>query len=398
MGLRSWTLSALLIGLTVLLPLAVLVRVTIVRAGRRAYPRLLLAPRDRPRTLLGLAVRWLVLVLAQALAVASVLVVANRQLVLYQEWSDLFGGYDDSARVVTMGQAVPAQSSAVPHPQNHPVVKDPLPAGSVTPSGAQLIPLTVHGQASGARGDVLVWLPKAYSAAGRETQDFPVLFFLAGSPGTAQGLYQEFNFDRVAAEAIDRGVVRPFIAVLVPVMTHPPHDTECLDLPHGPQSETWLATDVPNAVRRSLRVSGDPRQWAVAGYSTGGLCATNLLLRHRDKFGAAVSIGGYFHPWARGEGDLFGGSEDFRRSVTPLWQFQNTPPQPTRLLIISSVRDRSSWDGPGPFDGDSKAMIDAAARWPGTAAIVLDKGAHDFAAYGPTLPRALEWLGQGNNL
>lgn len=208
---------------------------------------------------------------------------------------------------------------------------------------------------------------------------------------------RQFAFDAAASEAIGRGAVQPFIGVLPPIMTHPPRDTECLDIPNGPKSETWLTADVRDAILRTVRASRDPARWTAAGYSTGGLCATNLLLRHRDKFGAAVSIGGYFRPWAKGD-DLFGGSEDFRRSVSPVWQFQNTPPQPTRLLIVSSTRDRSSWSGPGVFDGDSAAMIEAAARWPGTAKIVLDTGGHDFVTYRPTLPSALEWLGRGNGL
>lgn len=405
MGLRSWTLCALVVGLTVLLPLTVLLRLSFTGRGHGGTRRVRLHLRDKPRTVLGFGVRWLVLLLAQALAVASVLVVANRQFIFYQEWSDVFGGRDQGAQVATAGPALAADQPTDPPPgppadvthDTAPTV--PLPQGTATPSGATLVRLAVDGHASGVRWDVLVWLPPEYFAAGNETKAFPVLYFLSGSPGTPDGLYNQFNFDRAASDAIRQGHVRPFVAVLPQVMTHPPHDTECLDIPNGPKSETWLATDVPGAVKQTVRVTHDPAQWSAVGYSTGGLCATNLLLRHRDKFGAAASLGGYFHPWAaKGEPDLFGGSEEFRRSVTPLWQFQNTPPTPTKLLIVSSTRDRASWDGPGPFDGDSRAMIEAAARWPGTAKIVLEKGGHDFGTYVPTLPLALQWLGQANSL
>ncbi|WP_144008773.1 alpha/beta hydrolase [Enemella evansiae] len=393
MGLRSGGLAVLLVALTVLIPLLVLVRLDRSDAGGRrwAVHRWRLRGRERPRNLGWLGVRWVAILLAQTLAVFAVLVLANREMRFYMTWGDLLGT-GEASNDLQPRQVGPPLAPDPARPEPPPTSTRP------TPSGATLVRMLVRGQASGVNSEILMWLPPAYFSAGPDAE-FPVLFMMSGSPGTPEGVYNQFEFDKVASESIASGDTKPFIAVFPTVMTHPPRDTECLDIPGGPKSETWLVTDVPAAVNAAVRASGDRRQWNLAGYSTGGLCATNLLLRHRDQFGAAASIGGYYHPWVQpSEGDLFGGSEEFRRSVTPLWQFQNATPQPTKLLIVTSARDKMSWDGNTYGDGDSKAMIEAARRWPGTAKIVLGTGGHGFKTYVPAFPQALAWLGRTNGL
>lgn len=397
MGLRSWVLAALLVALTVSIPVLVLVRLDRVGAASRAvgssWRRLgswRVVARESPRTGIGLGTRWLVILLAQLLAILTVLVLANREMRFYMTWGDLFGDGAASS-TAQLSQAGPALPSDPARPEA------PLTTTQRTPSGATLVRMVVRGQVSGVNSEVLVWLPPAYFE--EPQQSFPVLFMLSGSPGTPEGVYTQFGFDKHAADSITSGDTKPFIAVFPAVMTHPPRDTECLDIPNGPRSESWLATDVPAAVDAAVRATPDRSRWSVAGYSTGGLCAANLLLRHRDRFGAAASIGGYFHPWAQpSEGDLFGGSEEFRQSVSPLWQFQHATPQPTKLLIVSSTRDSSSWDGKTDRDGDSRAMIDAAARWPGTGKIVMNRGGHGFQTYEAVFPQVLAWLGQNGGL
>jgi poly(3-hydroxybutyrate) depolymerase len=52
--------------------------------------------------------------------------------------------------------------------------------------------------------------------------------------------------------------------------------------------DTYLSTDVPTIIRARYRVSTDPAEWGLLGYSSGGYCAANLGLRHRARFGAAA--------------------------------------------------------------------------------------------------------------
>lgn len=102
---------------------------------------------------------------------------------------------------------------------------------------------------------------------------------LPGQPGTPEGDFSQFQFAQQATQAIRSGAVKPFVGVFPPLMIAPPRDTECTDVPHGPQAETWLAKDVRTAVLRDVRITPDGKQWSAAGWSTGGFCAAKLLLR-----------------------------------------------------------------------------------------------------------------------
>src|ERR1700730_8496459 len=68
------------------------------------------------------------------------------------------------------------------------------------------------------------------------------------------------------------------------------------DCVNGPavNDETYLTKDVRTDVYARYRVSHDPFQWGLAGYSSGGYCAANLALHHPGSFGAAAVLSGYF--------------------------------------------------------------------------------------------------------
>ena len=92
-------------------------------------------------------------------------------------------------------------------------------------------------------------------------------------------------------------------------MTDPPRDTECTDVAHGPQAETWLTTDVRDAVLQHDPGEHRPGAWAVIGYSTGAFCAAKLVLGHPRLFAAAAGFGGYYQPITdHTTGNLFAGS------------------------------------------------------------------------------------------
>ncbi|MEP6697619.1 MAG: hypothetical protein ABJA34_12195, partial [Pseudonocardiales bacterium] len=56
------------------------------------------------------------------------------------------------------------------------------------------------------------------------------------------------------------GTAQPMVLVMLHPTLAPPHDTECVNVPHRPQVETDLAADLPAAVGRpsgSLEIAGD---------------------------------------------------------------------------------------------------------------------------------------------
>lgn len=350
MSLTGRPLLILLAALAVLIPLLVV----------------LTWPRAR-RGLLRSVLRFLAIVIAQVLAVAAVGVWANDTFGFYDSWSDLLGG---------------AQVGAVSAAAN----------GSLPQTGGEghVLALTVNRRASKASGVVLVWLPPQYDQPAFKTTRFPVLMMLPGQPSSPTGVFTGFQFAREATQTIRSGAVQPFVAVFPPLMIDPPRDTECTDVPHGPQAETWLSADVRDAVLRHIRVTPDGSRWSLAGWSTGGFCAAKLLLRHRGRFNAAASIGGYFESETDPTtGDLFGGSAKLRRENSPLWLIRQPGQSDANLLIVASATDQSSYAG--RFYADSKRMIEQTRGYPNVATIVLPSGGHNYGVYRQTLPAVLAW-------
>jgi enterochelin esterase-like enzyme len=321
----------------------------------------------RPGGLLRPVLGFIAIVVAQVLAVATVGVWANTTFGFYDSWSDLLGRSQ--------------QGSLYAEPN-----------GSLPQAGGEgrVVTLTVNGRASGGSGIVLVWLPPQYDQPAFKKTRFPVLMMLPGQPGTPEGVFSQFQFAQQATQAIRSGAVKPFVAVFPPLMIDPPGDTECTNVPHGPQAETWLATDVRSAVLQHVRVTPHGTQWSVAGWSTGGFCAAKLLLRHRDEFNAAASLGGYFTAESDPTtGNLFGGSAQLRRENSPSWLIRQPGQSDANLLIVVSKTDVHSYDG--VHYADSKQMIAQTRGYPNVATIVLPSGGHNYRVYRQTLPAVLAW-------
>ena len=99
----------------------------------------------------------------------------------------------------------------------------------------------------------------------------------------------------------------PFVAVIPPLMTDPPRDTECTNVPHGPRAETYLEHDLPTAVEHDLRVDPPGRE-----LDAGRLEHRRVLRRQARSrrnpasWGSVVTFGGYFRPVTdHTTGDLF---------------------------------------------------------------------------------------------
>jgi hypothetical protein len=350
MSLTGLPLFVLLVAFAILIPLA-----------------LVLTWSGRPHGLLGRALRFIAMVVAQVTAVAAVGVWANNTFGFYDSWADLLGR---------------SQAGAL-----HAEANSPLPVSGID---GRVITLTVNGKASRASGIVLVWLPPQYAQPAFKTTRFPVLLMLPGQPSTPEGVFSQFQFGQQATRAISSHAVKPFVAVFPPIMIAPPRDTECTNVPHGPQAETWLAKDVRDAVLRHVRVTQDGKQWSVAGWSTGGFCAAKLLLRNRADFNAAASIGGYFDAETDpSTGNLFGGSAQLRRQNAPIWLIRQPGNLDANLLIVVSKTDRSSYNG--VHYADSKQMIAETRGYPSVATVLLPSGGHNYTVYRATLPAVLAW-------
>lgn len=295
----------------------------------------------------------------QVVAVAGLFFYVNNAYGFYTSWSDLLGRSGQGAQIQTAG--------LVRHGQGR----------------VQL--MTVPGTAAtGGSHQVLTWLPPQYDDAQRRNTRFPVLMVLTGQPSTPQAMFRHFAFGSVATKAIDSGRIKPFIAVFPPLMTNPPRDTECTNVPAGPQAATWLSRDVYRFVDQHLRV--DHKPWSSIGWSTGAFCAAKLLLTHSQQFSAAVSLGGYFETLTdKTTGSLFGNRSTVMHHNSPLWLYQHGGLHRRALLAVSGKQDRGSYRS-------TRAFLKVARGDPGVASLIFGSGGHNYHNYRGYLPDALGWL------
>lgn len=311
----------------------------------------------------GALSRTVLVLLSQVTATALVFLLVNNGYRFYSTWGDLFGVEQPAGQIDV--QRLPSGDGRV----------------ELLPIKAVSVP--------GASGQAIVWLPPQYSDPAFAHHKFPVLVFLHGEPSTPDVVFTQYQFAAYASAAVASGKVKPFIAVFPPLKPLPPRDTECTNVPKGPQAETWLTHDVVDSVVARYRTDGPGPRWSLAGWSAGGFCAAKLLLRQPTRFGAAVVFGGYFEPLLdQTTGDLFGGSQVVKDANSPLLLYRRHGLRGDRMLIIVGRQDKLSYS-------DTVPMIAATKGDQRVTVTVFPEGGHNDRNYRVFVPGALEWLGAG---
>lgn len=300
--------------------------------------------------------------LSQLLAMSALFLWVNNQYGFFTSWADLTGQQAQSAQIQTNG-----------------LVRAGSGAGSV-----EVLP--VRG-ASHRAADSLVWLPPQYYNPSYASTRFPVVMFLPGQPSTPQAVFRHYDFATIANREIKAGRIKPFVAVFPPLMTNPPRDTECTNVPGGPRAESWLAADVPAALTAHYRVERPGPRWSVMGWSTGGFCAAKLLQRHPHQFADAVSFGGYYEPLTdHTTGNLFGGSAKVRNENSPRWLYtHNKGLGGGRLLMVTGQQDNDAWKS-------TQKMLAVSRGDKNVAVLPFAVGGHNYRNYSAYLGPSLQWL------
>ena len=184
---------------------------------------------------------------------------------------------------------------------------------AATRSVGQVLQITVRGEHTGIGSAAdYVYLPPQYFQPAYAQARFPVVLVLTGYPNDPWSIVKRLAVPATAARLVSGGQIRPAVYVMMNVSVALPRDTECTNVPEGPQSETFLAQDVPLAVERTFRVQAGRSGWAVLGYSTGGYCAAKLAMMDPYQFSSAVSMAGYYTAiMDNTTGNLYGGSAAF---------------------------------------------------------------------------------------
>ncbi len=319
--------------------------------------------------------RFGLIALCQASAVLLCAAMVNDQFDLYVSWSDLFGGGD--------GATAPVQG---PRPGS--TTEAGRPQGPPLPLGQRLIDEVLTGPQSHVNAHVWLLLPPGYDAPTQASYRYPVVEFLSGYPGSALTWLHALNLQHRMDAEIDAGRIRPFIAVLPTMNVVAPRDAECTDIPNGPQVATWLGVDVPLLVRSQVRTLPFGQGWGVTGYSTGGFCATKLLLIHHHVFKAAASLSGYFTATTDATtGDLFGGSPSLRQDNDPLWLVAHRRLPDAELLVMWSSQDPECTATTPPF-------LSTVARYGSLtlSQIHLLRGGHNTRVWSSVEPQVLAWF------
>ncbi|WP_306188629.1 MULTISPECIES: esterase family protein [unclassified Streptomyces] len=325
-----------------------------------------------------------ILLATQTVIFACVGLATNQAFGFYASWADLFGQETDQGVVVDHsangGTGGPLQVVAT---QAMKVTGKSRPQMSGQIQKVDIVGRTTHIATS-----ALIYLPPEYFQPQYRTRTFPATVVLTGYPGIAQSLVSKLNYPRTALDLAKDGRMQPMILVMLRPTVAPPRDTECVDIPRGPQAESFFARDLPDAVLAHYRVGKKPGSWGIAGDSTGGYCAVKLAMHHPEVYAAGAGLSPYYKAALDPTtGDLFHGNRNLKNRADLMWSIKHMPAPDTSLLVTSSRHGETDYKATLKF-------IDAVRATNKTriASIVLDSGGHNFNTWKREIPAMLQWL------
>lgn len=256
------------------------------------------------------------------------------------------------------------------------------------PLRGAIVDTEVTGPASGLTQQALVYLPPRYFRTSPTARKMPVVEVLTGFPGSPMNLVNRTRYPDHEQQAIAAGTAQDMVLVMMRPAPAFPWDTECSDVPGGPQSLQFFTQDVPAAITSQFGL--EPTGWGTIGDSTGGYCAAKIAMFDPARFPAAVVLSGYFRPvtdmTTRG---IFSGRPVFKQENDLMWRLANEP-IPAISMLIATARDEHGEDGYG-----TAVKWLQAVRAPLSAdELLLDHGGHNFNTWGRELPFALQWLSE----
>lgn len=337
-------------------------------------------PRARQRWL-GMVVRGVNAVLLNAVVLLLAFTLLNDEYGFYASWDDLFGTptvaqsshggavASDTAQVRTTGGAL----SDVKQVSHFPRV----------PEGRVQI-FTITGAESHVTGQILVYLPPHYDPQGKTR--YPVIEVLHGFPASPATALTKAEVGTYVDEAVAHHELAQPVLVIPQIDNPNTLDTECVNIPNGPQVETWLAVDVPRWTAEHFAVRTDRGGWASLGYSYGGWCSALLGMRHSNTFVASIVLLGYFRPDFDPDYQPIPADSPYLHQYD-LVQVAKQDPPPVALWILTSKQDELSYPSTSALLADARAPLSVTAD-------VLSKGGHRAQVIMPAIPRSLAWLGR----
>ncbi|MFF5856087.1 alpha/beta hydrolase [Streptomyces sp. NPDC012751] len=341
-------------------------------------------PRLARRSWRSVSGRVALLLSTQVALFASVGLAANQSFGFYASWADLFG--TETGQGIVVDHSVNGSGGGplqVVSTAEVPGVRAKRPE-----TGGEVQKVDVVGRTTRIATPAYVYLPPEYFQPQYRTRTFPVAVVLTGYPGTARSLVDKLDYPSTAQGLAKDGRVQPMILVMLRPTVAPPRDTECVDVPGGPQAETFFAKDLPDAVLSHYRVGKRPGSWGVIGDSTGGYCALKLAMRHPKVYAAGAGLSPYYKaPIDPTTGDLFHGDRMLRNRSDLFWLLRHETAPDTSLLVTSSRVGEHNYTSTMRFI--ERAQATNVTR---VSSIILDSGGHNFNTWRREIPPALQWL------
>lgn len=329
--------------------------------------------------------RALLVLLAQGLAVLLSAILVNNWGSFYGSWSDLFGGSTtlitrDAGGGTEWGNTSPRTNGAT-LPMSTGLTPTTWSKPSDYAAVGQIGSVTLVGRRSKLSSKSLIYLPPQYFQRQYAQSTFPVVEVFTGYPGDVRQIVDRIKYPEGLLAAMKTGSARPMILAFFNPSLAPPRDTECTNVPGGPQVGTYFLQDVPHALRKHLRVTASG--WGLMGHSTGGYCATKFAMLAPGLFSTVVSLSGNYQAIRDDTtGDLWGGSQNLRNLNDPQWRLQHLPVPKIAVLASVGSLERGA-------DGVSNTQhFIGLVRPPMIAKLVIVQGgAHNFSDYLKVLPR-----------
>ncbi|QKW33635.1 esterase [Actinomadura sp. NAK00032] len=333
----------------------------------------------------SLAARVCALVLCQALVTMSVLFFVNRHFGFYGTWGELTGAAGIGSGRLVENQQRGGDGAAAALIRRKPEVS----IGGSQERDGRVDTVDIRGLRSGLHARAYVYLPPQYFQRGQEQRRFPVSLVFSGYPGAQRNLITQVRVPQTARDELKAGRIQPMVYVMLRPAMVKGRDTECLDVPGGPQTATFFAQDVPEAVRGAYRVAGGRDGWGAFGLSTGGYCSLKLAMRHSDVLSKAAALSGYYGAIKDiTTGDLYGGSQAVRNENDLFWRLRHRPPPPISVLVTTSRVGEKNRDETQRF----LSLVRPPMR---ASSLVLDSGGHNFQTWKRVLPQVLRWMSRG---
>jgi S-formylglutathione hydrolase FrmB len=253
------------------------------------------------------------------------------------------------------------------------------------PLRGTVVSTTLHGTASGLSELAWVYLPAAYFQPRLDARNLPITIVFGGYPGHPDNLITRQHYPESTRAGIAAGTVAPTVLVMLTPSVTFPWDTECSDIPDGPQAFTFYSQDVPDAAVEQFHLH--PDGYAAIGDSTGGYCAAKLQSLDPTRFTVAASLSGYYRPAT--DPTTHGAFADTgqRRQNDLGWRLRHLP-VPAVSLLLATARDET-----GPDGWTTNETWLHLIQHPMTAeALVLDHGGHNYASWNREVPYALSWI------